>query len=83
MGVNNFANFAIWRGTEDLGYGSIEEMLKEAKLAAEKVPGKSVDVCFVEFDGDVDDENTKPIKGQVIISYHLLYEGKMIVTSGK
>lgn len=83
MEEKNFANFALWRGTEDLGYGSMEEMLSEAKAAAVKVPGKSVDICFVEFDGDVDDENTKPIKGQVIISYHLLYEGNMIVTSGK
>ena len=83
MEVKNFANFAVWRGTENIGYGSMEEMLREAELAAMKVPGKSVDVCFVEFDGDVDDENTKPVKGQVIISYHWLYEGKMIITSGK
>lgn len=83
MEVKNFANYALWRGDDNLGYGSMEEMLKEAQQAAMKVPGKSVDVCFVEFDGDVDDENTKVVKGQVIISYHLLYEGTMIVTSGK
>lgn len=83
MEIKNFANFALWRGSENLSYGSMESLIVEAQKAAENVPGKSVDICFVEFDGDIDDETTHQVKGQVILSYHLLYEGKMVVTSGK
>lgn len=83
MEVKNFANFALWRGTENIGYGHIEDLIPQAKKYAEKVPGKSVDICFVEFDGDVEDENSKIIKGQVVLSYHLLYEGQMVILSGK
>ncbi len=83
MKVKNFANFGLWRGSDNIGYGCMEDLILEAQKAAESVPGKSVDICFVEFDGDVDDESTSPIKGEVILSYHLLHEGTMIVHSGK
>lgn len=83
MEVKNFANFGMWVADENIAYGRMEELISEAQQYAENHPGKSVDICFVEFDGDIDNENSQSVKGQVILSYHQLFEGKMIVTSGK
>ncbi|HRF69511.1 MAG TPA: hypothetical protein PK430_09845 [Muribaculum sp.] len=83
MEVKNFANFCLWSGGEHVTHGHMEELIPQALEYAKKTPGKSVDICFMEFDGDLDDDNTNLIKGQVVLSYHLLHEGNMIVTSGK
>lgn len=83
MEVKNFALFTLWLGNECIGTGRMEELMPLAQQHAEKNQGKSVEICFMEFDGDLDDDNSKLQKGQVILQYHLLFEGKMIVCSGK
>lgn len=81
--VKNFANFALFRGDQNIDYGDMASLMEKAIQYAMRTPGKSFEICFVAFDGDLDDNNSKPIKGETILSYHLLYEGKMIITSGK
>lgn len=81
--VRNFANFALFRGDQSVDYGDMASLMEKAMQYAMRTPGKSFEICFVAFDGDLDDDNSKLIKGETILSYHLLYEGKMIITSGK
>ena len=83
MEVKNFANFALFRGEQNIDYGDMATLMEKAMQYAMRTPGKSFEICFVAFDGDLDDENTKLIKGETILSYHQLFEGKMIITSGK
>lgn len=83
MEVKNFANFALYCGDEQFGYGDMSSLMEEAMDYASRTPGKSFDICFVDFDGDIDDDNTRPIKGEVILKYHQTFEGQIIILSGK
>lgn len=82
MKVKNFANYALYENDIMVGYGHMEDVIKEAEEKSRKYPSTRFDICFVEFDGDIDDENTKPVKGQVILSY-IQFEGTILITSGK
>lgn len=83
MKVKNFANFTLYCGDKQLEYGDMEFLMRRAALYATLNAGRSYDICFVAFDGDIDDESTKTIKGDVILSYCQAVEGSVMITSGK
>lgn len=83
MNVKNFASFCLWDGDKMLGHGSMEELIKEANEYAEKHLHARADICFMEFDKDVNEDDAKVIKGQVILSYHRVFEDSIMVVSGK
>lgn len=82
MKIKNFANFALYENDLMVGYGHMEDVIQEAAEKAHKFSNQKFDICFVEFDGDIDDDNTKPIKGQIILSY-IQFDGTILITSGK
>ena len=40
MKVKNFANFGLWSGSDNIGYGRMEDLILEAQKAAENFPWK-------------------------------------------
>lgn len=83
MEVKNFSQFGLYQKDNLLDCGHMDEMMSKAQAYAEKEPGCSFDICFIVPDGDIDDENTKMVRGTMILSYHQLFEGKLAIMSGE
>ena len=68
--VKDFANFILWCEGNNLYYGHMEVLIQRAKnLAENSIDGKVYKICTVEFDGDIDDEDSKLIEGKEVLSF--------------
>jgi hypothetical protein len=81
--VKNFAHFILWCGDHNLSYGAMEDLIELAKEYALDDENNMYDITTVAFDGDVNDDNSKLIRGQKVLTFFLNpADHNLYITSG-